>query len=209
MKKIILFDFDGTLADTLQLALKIVNKYLRNEGYDPISQADLKDLRNMNFLQLIAHFKFPIWKIPTLAKKIKEDLYKEVDKIPIFPGIVELVKGLKQRGFHLAVLSSDLKQTIDKFLELHKIALFDHIQCEPDILGKAKLIKRFLNRHSLATKDVIYIGDEVRDIEACRSVGIQIISVTWGFNDADSLHELKPDFLVKKPAEILGLVKKI
>ncbi len=209
MKKIILFDFDGTLADTLQPALKIVNEYLKDEGYDPISPTDLKELRNMNFLQLIAHFKFPIWKIPALVKIVKKDLHKEIDKILIFPGIGKLIRELKRNGFHLAILSSNLRQTIDKFLERHKIAVFDYVQCEPNILEKAKLIKNFLNQHSLITKDVIYIGDEVRDIEACKSVGIQIISVTWGFNDASSLRELKPDFLVKKPAEILTLVKKI
>lgn len=209
MKKIVLFDFDGTIADTLQFAVKISNEYLKNEGYSSISKAELNDLRNMNPLQLITHLKFPIWKVPSLVKTVRENLYKEAEKIKIFPGVKKLIQDLKAHGFKLAILTSNLKETVDKFLAHQKLEVFDYIKCEPNILEKAKLIKSFLNQHSLKTKDVIYIGDEVRDIEACRSVGVQIVSVTWGFNDGDSLRKLKPDFIVTKPAQILEILKKI
>lgn len=209
MKKIILFDFDGTIADTLHLSLEIVNEYLTSESYPLISEKELKDLRNMSPLQLITHFKFPIWKIPTLVKLVREDLYKEADKIKIFPGIEKLIVNLKANNFHLAILSSNIRETIDKFLNRYRLTAFDYIKCEPNILEKAKLIKSFLKEHSLGTKDVIYIGDEIRDIEACRRVGIQIISVAWGFNDASSLQKLKPDFLAKTPARILSILKKV
>lgn len=209
MKKIVLFDFDGTIADTLPPAVKIANEYLKKEGYSPISKAELKALRNMNLLQLVTHFKFPVWKIPSLINTIREDLYKEVEKIKIFPGAKQLIYDLKVNGFKLAILTSNLKKTVDRFLAHQKLEVFDYIKCEPNVLEKAKLISRFLKENNLGKKEVIYIGDEIRDIEACRSVGIQVVSVTWGFNDIDSLQKLKPDFLVKKPAQILELLKKI
>lgn len=209
MKKNILFDFDGTIADTLPPAVKIANEYLKKEGYPSISETELKALRNMNLLQLVAHFKFPVWKIPSLINTVKENLYKDVKKIKIFSGAKKLIHDLKISGFKLAILSSNLKKTVDSFLAYQKLEVFDYIKCEPNVLEKAKLIRRFLRENNLKKKEVIYIGDEIRDIEACRSVGIQIISVTWGFNDENSLRKLKPDFLAKKPAQILELLKKI
>ncbi len=209
MKKIVLFDFDGTIADTLKPAVKIANKYLKKEGYPSISQEELRNLREMNILQLVTHFTFPVWKIPALIKTVREDLYREAEKIKIFPGIKKLIEDLKVNGFKLAILTSNLKKTVDKFLAYHELEVFDYVKCEPNILEKAKLISRFLNENNLGKKEVIYIGDEVRDIDATRSVGIQMISVTWGFNYIDSLRKLKPDFLVKEPAQILRLLKKI
>lgn len=209
MKKIILFDFDGTIADTLPPALKITNEHLKKDGYPPVTAKELKELRHMNPLQIVTHSKYPIWKVPGLVRQVREDLHKEVNKIQIFPGIKQLILNLKKSGFHLAILTSNLKETIEDFLALHKLEVFDYVQCEPNIMEKGKLLKRFLNEHDLKTSDVIYIGDEIRDIEACKSVGIQIISVTWGFNDANSLQKLNPDFLVKKPQQIFELLKKV
>lgn len=209
MKKIIIFDFDGTIADTLKVALKIVNDYLKKEHYQTISAAELKQLRNMNPLQLITHFKFPLWKVPSLLKHVRNELAKEVDKVKIFPGVEKLIINLKLNKFHLAILSSNLKETVDKFLALHQLPLFDYIMCEPNIFEKGRLLKSFLKEHDLKTKDIIYIGDEVRDIEACKNVGIPIIAVTWGFNDKNALLKMKPDFVAQKPQQILSLLKKI
>jgi len=208
MKKIVLFDFDGTIADTLQPAVRLANQYLKKEGYPPISGAQLRDMRNMSPLQLITHLKFPIWKALYLAKTVREDLYKEAEKIKIFPGVKKLIQDLQADGFRLAILTSNIKKTVDRFLAHQELEVFDYIKCEPNILEKAKLISNFLKENNLTKKEVIYIGDEIRDIEATRDVGVKIISVTWGFNDADSLQKLKPDFLVRKPAQILELLKK-
>lgn len=210
MKKIILFDFDGTIADTLKPALDIANRYLKENDYYPITERDLKQLRHMNPLQIVVHFnKFPIWKILSLVKHVQKELSREADKIKIFPGVEKLLIDLKLNKYKLAVLSSNLKETIDQFLEVHQLQVFDYVKCDPNILEKAKLIRGFLKEHYLKKEDVVYVGDEIRDIEACRSVGIKIISVAWGFSDPASLQKMKPDFLVRKPTEILSLLKKL
>lgn len=129
MKKVILFDFDGTLADTLQLILEIVNKHLIADGYDPISQTELKKLREMNPLQLVAHFKFPIWKIPGIVKAVRSDLHKEVKRITIFPGIKKLIGDLRKNNFQLAVLSSNVPGTINEFIKLKHLPAFDYVKC--------------------------------------------------------------------------------
>lgn len=208
MKKIIIFDFDGTIADTLILSLKIINNQLKQAGYDPISKEELKQLRNMNPIQIISHFRFPIWKLPSLIKLVRNQLSEEVEKMKIFPGVEKLVIDLKLDKYKLAILSSNLKETVDKFLAIHQLPVFEYVKCEPNIFEKARLIKRFLNDHDLEIRDVIYIGDEVRDVEACRKVGIQIVSVTWGFNDREALYKLNPDFLVSRPQQIFDLLKK-
>lgn len=74
-----------------------------------------------------------------------------------------------------------------------------------DIFGKHTVINSFIKKHNLNKKDVLYIGDELRDIEACKKSKIKIISVTWGFDSCDLLLSGNPDFVAKTPTDIIEI----
>ncbi len=209
MIEMILFDFDGTIADTLPAALKIANRHLNQIGHNPISKEQLKELRNMTPFQILRQFTVPVWRLPGLIKKIQNDLLKEVDHIKLFPGIEKALYDLIFARYHLGILTSNKKETVDTFLRKHRITFFEFIQCEPNIFEKPRLIKHFLKKHQLKPSEVIYIGDEIRDIEACRENGVEIISVTWGFNDENSLKQNKPNYIAKTPQELVTILQKI
>ncbi len=209
MKKIVLFDFDGTIADTLPVAFEMTNKVIKDFGYQPITQEDFKMLRDMKPLEILTHFKFPMWKLPALLNAVKKELLVHADKIKLFPGIERLLLDLKMEGFELAILTSNLKETVDKFLELHTLMIFDYIRCEPNIFEKSKLIRNFLKSTKLKPADVVYVGDEVRDIEASRDNKIKVISVGWGFTSPSSLKKAKPDYLAEKPKDIYKILKTV
>jgi phosphoglycolate phosphatase-like HAD superfamily hydrolase len=67
------------------------------------------------------------------------------------------------------------------------------------MFGKAKVLKELLNKENLNKDDCIYIGDEVRDIEACKEIGLRLVSVTWGYNVDSVLKAYNPDFLANTP----------
>ncbi len=208
MKKIVIFDFDGTIADTLPTIIKILKSVMKDFGYESIKQKEIEKLRSMSPLDIVTHLKFPIWKVPKLITTTRNKLHDQIEDIDLFPGLEEVLLRIKFIGYKLAILSSNKKETLDKFLLKKQLLIFDFVQSEPNVFEKSRLIKNFLKRNTVKKEEVIYVGDEVRDIEACRKSGISIIAVTWGFNKSTILKKFKPDYLVRKPEEILDILKK-
>ena len=207
-KKFLLFDFDGTIANTLPAIITSLKKVAKEFDYD-ISTRDILKLRKMTPLEIVTHLKFPPWKIPKLISRIREELAKNVDKIKIINGMEQAILDLKFKGYRMGILTSNLKETVEKFLIKNKLLVFDQIVSEPGIFRKSKSLKKILHDRHLNTTDVIYLGDEVRDIDFCRQSGIKIISVTWGFNKKEVLIKNKPDFLAEKPQDIKEILKNL
>jgi phosphoglycolate phosphatase len=85
--------------------------------------------------------------------------------------------------------------------------LFDPVVAGGGFLGKRRKLLKFLRNSGIKPEEVVYFGDEVRDIEATQSVGMKMAAVTWGVNDLSSLQKLQPDFLIDRPEQILQVVR--
>ena len=73
--------------------------------------------------------------------------------------------------------------------------------------GKSHHLKTLLKTHEFDLNKTIYIGDEIRDIEAAHKVGIRIAAVTWGYNSKKALESYHPDFLITEPQQLLNLIE--
>ena len=73
--------------------------------------------------------------------------------------------------------------------------------------NKTKIINNVLRQKQIKTQEVIYVGDETRDIEASKKANVKICSVTWGFNSEEALAKENPDFLIHHPRELVEIVK--
>ena len=207
--KTVIFDFDGTIADTLTTIVKLFNTQAKEFGLQPITKRDLEKFRNQSPFEIIKHFGISLIKAPFIAAKIRAELKKKIASVKLFPRIKEILNKLKNKGFQLGILSSNSKENIEEFLKKNDLSVFDFIHCEEKLFGKGQALKNLLKIHRLKNNEVLYVGDEVRDIEACREIGVKIISVTWGFNKKEILKKNKPDFLVDKPEQILRTIDKI
>lgn len=206
MKKIIIFDFDGTIADSFPPMVKILKKQVKEMGYGDLTDKQIEIMRSMRPLDIITHFKFPFWKIPKLIQTVREELFNQIDKVKVFQGINELINNLKTKKIKYGILTSNSKKTVEAFLNINKLEGFDFIESETNIFKKSSHLAFIIKKYFLNKKDVIYVGDEVRDIEACREVGVDIISVTWGYNNKAVLEKNRPTFIVNSPSEILKIL---
>jgi phosphoglycolate phosphatase len=210
MKKVVIFDFDGTLADTLNTLVKITNSLAPEFGYPTVTQQQLKELQKLNSWQILKLSKISFHKLPCLLQRVKDELQENMTEIDLFPDIKDVVLALKNHGNLLGIITSNSRQTVKYLIEKnHLVSTFDFIYAEASIFGKHKLIKKVIKQEKLQPETIIYIGDEVRDIDAARQAGIKIIAVTWGFNSQATLAAHQPDFIVEKPLDLPAIIDSI
>ena len=107
----------------------------------------------------------------------------------------------------LLVLTSNKLEVVQEFLMKNGLDYFDRMECNIPLFGKSKALQRLLKSESLTVDDVVYVGDEVRDIEACHQAMVPVIAVTWGMNTRERLLEVKPGWLADSPDEVLGILQ--
>jgi phosphoglycolate phosphatase len=206
--KLIVFDFDGTIADTHEAFMGIVNRLSGQFGYQPVSAEQAAQMKHLSSRAIVEQSEVPIWKIPFLLRKATSELGKEIGDILPVSGIDEALTSLKERGYQLGILTSNSRKNVVVFLEKNSlIDLFDFIDSGTGIFRKDKAIKTVIRRHKIAANELIYVGDETRDIEAAKKSQVKAIAVGWGFNSPEVLAEHQPDFLVKTSQELVGAIE--
>jgi phosphoglycolate phosphatase len=202
--KLIIFDFDGTLADTLGALLRITNRLAPEFGYPQISDEQLTNLKYLSSWEIIKISKVALWKLPFLLKRVKEEFPGEVQSVKLFPGVIELLTTLKSQGYRLGIVSSNAEANIRSLLKQNQIEhLFEFIT-GASTFGKGKAIGKIIRRYNCPKSDAIYIGDEIRDIQAARSIKIRVVAVGWGFNAPTALIDRQPDLLITKPQALIN-----
>jgi len=209
-KKILIFDFDGTLADTLAVIVEITNRLAQEFGYPPSNAEDLAQVRDLGAWQVIQRSGVSIFKLPLLVRKLQKELSQEIEHTNLFPEMEETLRKLKANGHTLGIVSSNSSENVNRFLKIHHLdRLFDFVVSSTTLFGKHRSLNRLIQQQNFSRADIIYVGDETRDIEAAKKTGIQVIAVTWGFNSVEALAAYQPHYLLDKPSGLLTIVKDI
>lgn len=205
--KVIIFDFDGTIADTFDAVLKITNQLAIELGYKPTSPDDVERLRNLDSREIIKQSGIPFFRLPFLLKRLKLELRQEIQFLKPIAGMQAALLHLRQQGHSLGIVTSNSNENVTTFLQTHGLGeLFDFTYSGTTLFGKARVIQRLLAQHQLDFRKVVYVGDETRDIEAARNIPIKVIAVSWGFNSKQALARQQPDFLIDRPAELEAII---
>lgn len=207
-KKVLLFDFDGTLVDSLLLIKQIINDLSVKYKYKKITEDDFEQLRAKDPKEVLQSLEVSKLKIPFIALDLKSAFQKNLVNVSWVKGMKETLETLAAKGFVLGILTSNGKENVETFLEMHHINCIDFVYGDVGIFGKSSSIEKVLKKNNIPKQDVFYIGDEIRDIQACKKVGIKIISVCWGFNSEEVLRNASPDYIVREPKDILDIVNK-
>ena len=197
----IIFDFDGTLADTFALGSQLINEYADQLGYKQIDFAANKD---KSARELIKMSGVRFWQIPGLIRFFRKKSVERAAEVNAFDGIPDFVRRLHDNGFQLGIITTNSAQTISIFLQKYGLTdLFTYIKPEISLFGKRRAIRR-ARRH--LKSEIIYIGDELRDIEACRAVNVPIISVSWGFNSTEILEKNNAGMVAGNTEEVFTML---
>jgi phosphoglycolate phosphatase len=207
-QKVIIFDFDGTIADTVDALVTIANRLALEFGYVPINSQELVLLRNLTAREIIKYSGVSLFKIPFMVKKVKGELKHKIPELTPIEGINAALIELHDQGYHLGIITSNSQENVNQFLKFHNLDyLFDFIYSGVTILGKTTIINNLLRQKQFKPEVVIYVGDETRDVESAKKANIKVVAVSWGFNSSEALGKQNPDFLIHHPRELLAVIK--
>lgn len=203
----IIFDFDGTLADTLEESRRIYNLLAADYSLREVLAEELPQLRNFSLLELLDHLEIPKRRVPTLLSRGTSMMRSNISRLPLIPGIGAILPEMRSRAKSFGVLTSNAEENVDLFLKAHGLReQFDFISSTSRLTGKSGHLRAIRKTFSLHAEEMLYVGDEIRDIKAAKKAGIAMAAVTWGFNSAESLQAEAPEHLITTPHGLLKLV---
>ena len=196
-----IFDLDGTLADSFPWFLRTVNDIADQFGFRRVADDEIEELRRASSREILARLEVPLWKLPAIARHARRLKAEAAGEIALFAGVEAMLRTLADNGVQLALVTSDSEANAREKLG-EAAALFSHFDCSASLFGKPAKFRRVIRRAGVAPDKVISIGDEVRDIEAARAVGIACGAVCWGYAAPAALRALGPDHVFERMDEI-------
>ncbi|NTX64661.1 HAD-IA family hydrolase [Myxococcus sp. CA051A] len=199
--RLVIFDFDGTLADSLPWFRSVFNDMADRFGFSRLTPTEFEAMRGMSGREIMAHTKVPMWRLPAIVSYMRKQKLSAASSTPLFPGVPELLAELKHAGVTVAIISSDSEVSVRSVLG-PVVESVTHFDCGAAIFGKAAKFRRMLKRAGVTTAEALSVGDEIRDIEAAREARIPAGAVGWGYTLADALARHAPAHLFHSVAEL-------
>lgn len=209
----VIFDLDGTLLDTLDDLTNAVNFSLEEYGFAPRTKAEVRSFVGNGILVLMKK---------ALPENIDEEKFNEIFtffkeyytsncriKTKPYDGIMELLKYLKANNYKMAIVSNKNDEAVKDLTEYYfedfisiSVGQRDGIRRKPapDTVNEA-----IAELHS-DKENTIYVGDSEVDKETCDNAHIKCALVDWGFRDRDKLLELKSDYVISSPEELITII---
>lgn len=204
-KPVVIFDFDGTIADTLTLLIRISNRLADEFRFQKIQDDEVAVLKTKTIAEIVRHLKIPVAKIPLILYQIRRQMRQHITQAPAAEGLKDILWQMHAQGWRLGILTSNSRKNVETFLKHNGLDCFDFLKTSVGIPGKTLRLKQLLRKQNLQHHEVIYVGDEIRDIEAAKSNRIKVAAVAWGYNHPEALAAYQPDYLIRHPKELLTL----
>jgi phosphoglycolate phosphatase len=202
----IIFDFDGTVADSFETTLGILNSLADEFGYRPAEPHEVQELRGLSYREIGRRLGVSLHTIPFIAARVRRELARSMAGIRPFEALPEVLAQLRESGLSLGIMTSNSRRNVETFLAANEIDDFEFISTATNVWGKQRALKRLLRRRGLSIGATAYVGDETRDIEACKALDIEVVAVSWGYTLATQLSTQRPDRLIDHPSQLLDLI---
>ncbi len=202
MYKLVIFDFDGTLADSARWMVRELHPLARRFGFRQVGETEIEDLRCRDAREVLRSLGVARWKLPFIARRLRKRMGEDAEAIPLFPGAKALLRRLAGQGVVLGVVSSNSAENVQRILGPEAAALIEHYECGAALFGKAAKFRKVVRRARVKPCETLCIGDETRDIEAAREAGLACGAVAWGYARRETLASRAPTWLFETPDEV-------
>ena len=194
MFRMIGFDLDGTIADTLPLCIQAFGLALSPYAGHTLSEEEITATFGLDEVGIAKILAGDQWEAG-VADYCREYERLHPQVVPdLFPGIRELLHTLKDRGIPLVLVTGKGTPTCRISLEQFGIAdVFDEVLCGSDVApNKVDHLRYLLDKYQLAPEEFCYIGDTATDVDACDQVGVTCLSAAWQDGVTEALEQRNP-----------------
>lgn len=213
--KLVIFDLDGTILDTLEDLADSVNYALSAHGYPTRTMEEIRRFVGNGLLMLVRLALTPETDETVVQEVLatQKTYYKEhcADKTKPYDGVIELLTELKEAGCKMAVVSNKADYAVQILCEQYFKGLFDLTVGERENVRKKPApdaVNMVLKELQTDRKNAIYVGDSEVDIETAQNADMKAILVNWGFRDEEVLREQGAKVIVKTMQELKIMLKK-
>ncbi len=204
--KLVVWDFDGTLADSLPVGLRIFNQMAVEHGFLQIH--DPEAARRLTVLRFIRAHKIPLLSVPRLVRKFLVHQAEAMAGTRLYPHVPAMLEAVRLHGFRQGIVSSNKELNIRTCLQANQMEdPFSFVIGCGGLFGKRRALKKLIRAEKVKGHEALYIGDEVRDIKAASRAGLDIAAVGWGFNNPETLARYRPTHLVESPDQLLDILQ--
>ena len=189
---LVIFDFDGTLADSFPFFLQAQAQIAQRHGFDPIAADRVDEMRMLGTREILREVKCPSWKLPLVVADFIRAM-QAAPPVPLFPGVAEALARLRAGGVRMAILTSNSVDNVRRVLGAELADAIELVDGGAHMLGKHRRLERLLKRAGTPAAQAIYIGDQLADHEAATRAGMAFGAVGWGYAHADALRAAQPE----------------
>lgn len=204
--RLVIFDFDGTLSDSGDWFLSVIDELARKFRFRTVAPDEVDGLRHKSSREVIDHLGISRWKMPLIARHLRRMIGRNAHQIELFPGTPDLLERLAATGVKIALVTSNSERNARLILGEEHARRIDFYACGASLFGKVPKFRRVLKKMGIPAAQTLAIGDETRDIDAAREVGMRAGSVLWGYASETALLALNPDATFRQPTDILAYV---
>jgi phosphoglycolate phosphatase len=199
--RLAIFDFDGTLADTLPWFRASFHDVIARFDLKPVTAEELEDLRGLSAREIMARLGVSTWQLPAIVNDMRKRKLAAAGETSLFSGIPETLAELQRIGIQIAIVSSDSEASVRQVLG-PVTTLVTRFDCGAAIFGKHRKFRRVARQLGVKPSETICIGDEIRDIEAAKAAEMDSGAVAWGYALPSALQAAGPTHLFNSIEEM-------
>ena len=199
--RLAIFDFDGTLADSLPWFRASFQETIARFDLAPVSPEELEGMRGLSAREIMARLKVSMWQLPAIVSDMRKRKLAAASETSLFAGIPAMLADLQRLGIKTAIVSSDSEASVRQVLG-PTASLITRFDCGAAVFGKHWKFRRVARKLGAKPSETICIGDEIRDIEAADAAGMDSGAVAWGYALPAALQAARPTHFFNSIEEI-------
>ena len=200
----VVFDFDGTLADTYPIFRKAFDGAAQCFDVSPFRVAEVAYIRTLEASEVLRFHGVETDLMGAFVMRLREGMEKRKEEAKIFAGVPEIVNSLVSKGHALGIISSNSEALAVSSLG-GLMDLFVHREFDVSVREKAGALSKLKN--SKASEGICSIGDEIRDLIAAETAQVPFAAVSWGYNTISSLRSYGLKKVLYDPCDIVTFVE--